>query len=142
MEQIMKGIVTYLNFDGNCREAMQFYAKCLGAELQMSPFSDVPGNPAPEAKDRIMHASLTKGSAELLMASDTPPGMPLQQGNNLSVSVHCESVQEIDALFAALGENGKVSMPLQDTFWGARFGMLTDQFGIQWMFNFAYPKKV
>ena len=137
----MKGIVTYLNFDGNCREAMQFYAKSLGAELQMSPFSDMPGNPAPETKDRIMHARLAKGSTELLMASDTPPGMPLQPGNNVSVSVHCESVQEIDSLFAAVGQNGSVTMPLQDTFWGARFGMLTDQFGIRWMFNFEHPKK-
>ncbi len=137
----MKGIVTYLNFDGNCREAMQFYAKCLGAELQMTPFSDMPGNPAPQAKDRIMHARLTKGSSELLMASDTQPGMPFQQGSNFSVSVQCESVQEIDALFAALSEKGKISMPLQDTFWGARFGMLTDQFGIHWMFNFDHPKK-
>jgi len=141
MEQSMKGIVTYLNFDGNCREAMQFYGKCLGAELQMTPFSAMPGNPAPEAKDRIMHARLTKGSSELLMASDTQPGMPFQQGSNFSVSVHCESVQEIDALFAALSEKGNVSMPLQDTFWGARFGMLTDQFGIHWMFNFDHPKK-
>ncbi len=137
----MKGIVTYLNFDGNCREAMQFYAKCLGAELQMTPFSDMPGNPAPQAKDRIMHARLTKGSSELLMASDTQPGMPFQLGSNFSVSVQCESVQEIDALFAALSEKGKISMPLQDTFWGARFGMLTDQFGIHWMFNFDHPKK-
>jgi PhnB protein len=137
----MKEVVTYLNFDGNCREAMQFYAKCLGAELQMTPFSDVPGNPAPAAKDRIVHARLTKGTSALLLASDTQPGMPLQQGNNFSVSVQCESVQEIDKLFAALGENGKVSMPLQDTFWGARFGMLTDRFGIQWMFNFDHPKK-
>ena len=137
----MKGIVTYLNFDGKCRDAMQFYAKCLGAELQMSPFSDMPGNTAPEAKDRIMHARLTKGSTELLMASDTPPGMPFQQGNNVSVSVHCESIQEIDSIFAALSEKATVAMPLQDTFWGARFGMLTDQFGVHWMFNFEHPKK-
>ena len=88
-----------------------------------------------------MHARLTKGSSELLMASDTQPGMPLQQGNNVSVSVHCESVQEIDTFFAALSDKGAVSMPLQDMFWGARFGMLTDQFGIRWMFNFEHPKK-
>ncbi len=137
----MKEVVTYLNFDGNCREAMQFYAKCLGAELQMNPFSEVPGNPAPEAKDRIMHARLTKGTSALLMASDIQPGMPFQLGSNFSVSVHCESIPEIDGLFAALSENGKVSMPLQDTFWGARFGMLTDQFGVHWMFNFEHPKK-
>lgn len=87
-----------------------------------------------------MHARLSKGPSALLMASDIQPGMPFQPGTNFSVSIHCESVQEIDQLFAALRENGKVSMPLQDTFWGARFGMLTDQFGIHWMFNFDHPK--
>ncbi len=68
------------------------------------------------------------------------PGMPFRQGNNFSVTVSCESLQEIERLFAALGEKGKVTMPLQDVFWGARFGMLTDQFGINWMFNFDMPK--
>jgi len=136
----MKEVVTYLNFDGNCGEAMQFYGKCLGAELQMMPFADTPGS-SPAAKDRIMHARLTKGPSSLLMASDTQPGMPLQQGNNFSVSVHCESIQELDKYFAALSEKGTVTMPLQDTFWGARFGMLTDQFGVRWMFNFEHPKQ-
>ena len=137
----MKQVVTYLNFDGNCRQAMEFYAKCLGAELEMMPFSVAPGDPSPETKDRIMHARLSKGSLNLLMASDLQPGMPFQQGNNISVSVDCESVPEIEKLFAALSEKGKVGMPLQDTFWGARFGMLTDQFGIHWMFNFDHPKQ-
>jgi PhnB protein len=136
----MKEIVTYLNFDGNCREAMEFYKKCLGAELYLMPFSEAPGDFPKEAKDRIMHARLTKGST-LLMASDTMPGMPFQQGNNFSVSMQCESLQEIERLFTALGEKGKVTMPLQDTFWGARFGMLRDQFGIHWMFNFEHPKQ-
>jgi PhnB protein len=135
----MKEISTYLTFDGSCREAMKFYAKCLGAELQLMPFSEGPGEVPKEAGDRILHAKLTKGLA-VLMASDTMPGMPLQRGNNFSVSINCESLQEIEELFTALGEKGKVSMPLQDAFWGARFGMLTDQFGINWMFNFEKPK--
>jgi PhnB protein len=136
----MKEIITYLNFDGNCRDAMKFYERCLGGELQLAPFSEVPGDFPKEAKDRIMHARLTKGSAAL-MASDTMPGMPFKQGNNFSISIHCESLQELERLFTALGERGKVTMPLQDTFWGARFGMLTDQFGINWMFNFEQPKQ-
>jgi PhnB protein len=135
----MKEIITYLTFDGNCREAMTFYKECLGAELQLSPFSEMPGDHPPAAKDRIMHARLSKGSATL-MASDTMPGMPLHQGNNFSVSIMCESVVEIDWIFAAMGQGGKVTMPLGDQFWGARFGMLTDRFGIQWMFNFDHPK--
>jgi PhnB protein len=135
----MKELVTYLNFNGNCRDAMKFYERCLGGELQMMPFSEVPGNHPPEAKDRIMHARLTNGSA-VLMASDTMPGMPFQQGTNFAISVHCQSQEELERLFNAISEKGKVTMPLQDTFWGARFGMLTDQFGINWMFNFEKPK--
>lgn len=135
----MKEIITYLNFDGNCREAMTFYGRCLEAEAHMMPFSETNMDFPKEAKDRIMHANLSKGPATL-MASDTMPGMPFKQGNNFSVCISCESLQEIEKLFTALGENGKVTMPLQDTFWGARFGMLTDQFGINWMFNFEKPK--
>ena len=138
----MKGPVTYLNFDGNTREAMQFYARCFGAELSLMPFSEMQGANIPaELKDRIMHARLAKGPTVLLMASDTMPGQgfPLQVGNNFSVMIACESVEEIDKLFAALGQNGEVKMPLQNTFWAARFGMLTDQFGINWMLNFEKP---
>ncbi len=136
----MNGIIAYLTFDGNCREAMKFYETCLGAELHLMPFSEMPGDFPKEAKDRIMHARLTKGPA-ILMASDTMPGMPFDRGkNNFSVSIGCESLQEIEKLFAAFSENSKVTMPLHDTFWGARFGMLTDQFGINWMFNFEKPK--
>jgi PhnB protein len=135
----MKELVTYLNFNGNCRDAMKFYERCLGGELQMMPFSEVPGDHPPEAKNRIIHARLTNGSA-VLMASDTMPGMPFQQGNNFAISVHCKSQDELERFFTALGDKGKVTMPLQDTFWGARFGMLTDQFGINWMFNFEKPK--
>jgi PhnB protein len=136
--EIMKELTTYLTFDGNCREAMKFYAKCLGAELELMSFSDAPMEVPKESKDRIMHAKLTKGSA-VLMASDTMPGMPFQQGNNFSIAVSCESAQETERLFTAFGENGKVTMVLHETFWAARFGMLTDQFGINWMFNLDKP---
>jgi len=136
----MKDLKTYLTFDGNCREAMQFYAKCLKGELQLVPFSDVPGDVPKQAKDRIMHARLARRNA-VVMASDTMPGMPFQQGNNFSIAIGCESQQEIEKLFAALGEKGKVTMPLQETFWAARFGMLTDRFGIQWMFNLDKPQQ-
>jgi PhnB protein len=131
----MKPFINYLNFDGNCREAMEFYKKCFGAELYLLPFSEAPGDlpGAKEANDRVMHATLSKGSATLLMASDTMPGTPFQPGNNFSVMIRCESVQEIEGLFAALGEKGSVTMALQETFWAARFGTLTDQFGISWI---------
>src|SRR5215472_14663171 len=107
----MKDVTPYLTFDGNCRDAMKFYAKCLDAELHLMPFSEVPGNFPPQAKDRIMHAKLAKGKA-VVMASDTMPGMPFQQGNNFSIALGCDSVQEIEKLFAAFSENGKITMPL------------------------------
>jgi PhnB protein len=136
----MKEMITYLTFDGNTRQAMEFYKKCLGGELYVMPFSEGPPDMPKEAKDRIMHAKLTNGT-NVLMASDTMPGHPYQQGNNFSICVNPESKQEAEKLFAALSEKGKVTMPLQDTFWGAHFGMLTDQFGVSWMFNFENPKQ-
>ena len=135
--------VAFLHFDGNCREAMEFYRQCFEAELFLMPYSEAPGDvlPGPEkALDRIMHATLTKGST-LLMAADTMPGAPFQRGDDFSVAVECESLPEQERLFAALGAGGSVTMPLQDTFWGARFGMLTDRFGIRWMLNSTLPKQ-
>ena len=131
----MKEFNTYLNFPGNCRQAMEFYAKCLGADLQVMPFSQGPMEVTPETKDMVLHARLSKGD-QVIMASDCPPGMPLTPGNNFSISINCESREEVDKFFASLGEKGKVGMATQDMFWGAYFGMITDQFGINWMFNF------
>ena len=141
-EETVKATAPFLRFDGNCREAMEFYRKCFEAELFLLPYSEVPGDVltgAQKRQDRIMHATLTK-EATLLMAADIFPGTPFQRGNHFAILVHCESLQEQQQLFAALGENGEVNMPLQDTFWGARFGELTDRFGIRWMLNFALPK--
>jgi PhnB protein len=142
----MKGINAYLIFDGNCRQAMQFYAKNLGAKLDVMPFSAAPcpeGQPAPpipaEAKDRVMHARLVAGPVEL-MASDNMPGMPFVQGNNFWVSLQCDSVPEIEKLYNAFSEKAKIVQPLQKTFWAERFGMLTDQFGVNWMFNLYAPQ--
>ena len=137
----MKAIVTYLNFNGNCREAMKFYQRCLGGELSIMPFSEAPGDFPKEAKDRVMHARVTKDRTTLLMASDTMPGSNFVQGTNFSISIDCQSAEETDRLFNAFSENGKITMPLQDAFWGARFGMLRDKFGINWMFNFEKPKQ-
>ena len=134
----MKGINVYLNFDGNCREAMTFYADALQGELQVMTFGET-GQGAAADSDRVMHARLSVGSA-VVMASDTMPGMSLAQGTNFYVSVDCESAEEEERFFTGLSKGGKVTMPLQDMFWGAHFGMLTDKFGIQWMFNFDQPK--
>ena len=136
----MKAFQTYLNFDGDTREAMTFYQRCLGAELSVQTFADAKMEGPPGTGDRVLHARLTSGAATL-MASDTMPGMPFTPGNNFAVNIDCSSAEEVDRFFAALGEGGRVTMPLQDTFWGARFGMLVDRFGVAWMFNFEKPKQ-
>jgi PhnB protein len=99
------------------------------------PFSKAPMKVPEGAENLIIHARLAKGEA-VLMASDAMPGMTYQSGNNFWVAIKCESVEETDRLFTAFSENAKIVMPAQETFWAARFGMLTDQFGVNWMFNF------
>ena len=136
----MKGINAYLIFNGNCRQAMTFYQKCLGSELQLITFGDMGGNAPPDSKDRIAHARITKGSAAL-MASDNMPGMPFSAGDNYFVCVQCESVQETDKLFSALSEKGKTMQAPQETPWASRFAMFTDQFGTKWMLNFEKPRQ-
>ncbi len=131
----------YLNFDGNCREAMTFYGKCLGAEPGFTTFAQGPPDVAAMAKDtpdRILHTELHSGPV-VLMASDTMPGMVFQAGNNFSIAIMCDTLAEMERLFAALSEKGKVTMAMHDAFWGGRFGMLTDRFGIQWMLSYRAP---
>jgi PhnB protein len=129
----MKAINPYLNFNGLTREAMTFYAKNLGAKLEIQSFKDA-GIPGPD-ENRTMHAKLAKGSL-VIMASDTPMSMPaVNQGNNIWISVDCTTVAEIEKLFAAFSDGGRVTMPLADQFWGAKFGMIVDKYGVGWMFN-------
>lgn len=137
----MKEFSTYLTFNGNCRQAMEFYAKCLGGELFVMPYSEGPADMPKEMKatDKVLHAKLSNGT-QYIMASDSPPANPVREGNNFAISINCESRQEVDKLFSALGEKGNVVMPVADMFWGAYFGMITDQFGVSWMFNHELPK--
>jgi PhnB protein len=133
----MKPLTPYLFFDGDCRDAMNFYQDCFGGSLELMTYADGPADACPGGgvadKDKIMHACLTAGDL-VLMASDNPMGPPLA-GDAVSISVHCESVAETERLFAALGRGGTVKMALADTFWGAHFGMLADRFGFHWMLN-------
>jgi PhnB protein len=138
----VKDVVTYLNFDGQTKEAMEFYAKSLGGELFMMKGGDMPGPDCPtDFRDRIMHARIDLNGRPVLMASDSPVTHPPAMGTNFFVSLHCESKEEIQRVFAAIGEGGKVGMPLSDMFWGAHWGTVTDRFGVQWMFNYDYPKQ-
>ena len=131
---------TYINFDGNCREAFEFYRSVFGGEFAvMETFRNGPGDMGmPEDElDNIMHVSFPIGSS-VLMGSDMPStfGPPVKQGNNFSISYGATSREESDDLFGKLAKGGTVSMPMQDMFWGSYFGSCTDKFGINWQINF------
>ena len=129
-------IEPYLFFNGRCEEAVKFYQKALGAELQMmmrykeSPEPPPPCLTPPNWGDKIMHASLRVGGG-VLMASDGCGEKTAFEGFSLSITVTHEA--EADKVFGALSEGGQVRMPLGKTFWAPRFGMVQDKFGVGWM---------
>ena len=129
-------IETYLIFDGRCEEAIEFYRRTLGAEINfMMRFKENPdpthGMGPPNAGDKIMHANLRIGETNVMMSDGRCAGKPSFQGFSLSVAVVTEA--EADRVFAALGEGGQVQVPLAKTFCSPRFGMVADRFGISWM---------
>jgi PhnB protein len=136
----VKAINAYLDFDGTCKQAMEFYKQCLGGELMMHPWSAGPEEFSKGVDpNRIMHASLHT-SAGILMAADVPPGSPYLPPAGFSICIAPDTREETAKLFSALSAGGEVTFPLQDTFWGAHFGTLKDKFGVQWMLNFENPK--
>ncbi|MDY3315754.1 VOC family protein [Riemerella anatipestifer] len=139
----MTTVNIYLNFNGNCEEAFNFYKSVFGGEFTyVGRFGDMPPQegmpPMSEVdKNKIMHIGLPIGNT-VLMGSDTGGewAPSFQQGNNFSINITPESKEAADKLFNGLSAGGKVTMPMADTFWGAYFGMFTDKFGINWMINF------
>jgi len=132
-------IQAYVNFAGNCREALAFYAKAFGApEPRIMAFGDMPPDPGfpltPETKDLVMHAELEFAGGKLLF-SDTPPGMPLTMGDNISLIVQWKDEADLRRWWDALQGGGKVAMPLGPTFWSKLYGFVTDRFGVGWQFN-------
>jgi PhnB protein len=138
----IKKLNPYLNFDGNAAQAVALYESVLGAKVEaISRFGEMPGGTAtPETKDRVMHALLRLGADGVIMISDTQPGMPFVQGSNCYLTLDFDDVGDMEQKFNALAEGGKVEMAPTDTFWGARFGMLTDKLGVHWMFNCELKK--
>ena len=129
----------YMNINGNCREAVEFYAQVFKTEKpQIMTFGDSPQSPdyvlPEEAKDLILHTRLNIQGSNV-MFSDTFPGMPFVAGNNISLAIVNEDLDELKTLFSQLQEGGKVGMELQETFWSKCYGSLTDKFGIEWQFN-------
>lgn len=142
----MKAINPYLNFPGNAEEAFNFYKSVFGGEFSaLQRFKDTPqaDKMTENEKNKLMHISLPVGAENILMATDAIESMgeKLTIGNNFSLTIETESKAEAEKFFNGLSAGGKVTMPLQDTFWNAYFGMLTDKFGIHWMINYTYSKK-
>ena len=127
----------YLFFDGRCEEAIEFYRKTLGAEVQMlmryseSPEPHQPGMVAPGSENKVMHMSLRIGDSIVLGSDGRNTGKPNFQGFSLSLSVANDA--EAERLFGALSAGGQVHVPLTKTFFSSRFGMLVDRFGVGWM---------
>jgi len=136
------GLNPYLNFDGTADKAIALYERALGAKtLMIMRFGDAHGmEVAAEDRNRVMHATL-EIAGNKIMISDGPPGHAVSSSTAVHVALHFDSdLDEVGRKFDALAQGGDVTMPLTDTFWGARFGTLTDAFGIRWMFNAELPK--
>ncbi|WP_420149500.1 VOC family protein [Spirosoma sp.] len=128
----------YLFFDGNCREAMEFYKHVFGGELMLTTFGEGPADAhadpkanSADVKDKIMHARLT--GDVVLLASDNPNGTEAKNSNPFSLSLEGSDEQRLQTYFDKLSENGDVKAPLVKQFWGDVFGMVTDRFGVNWM---------
>jgi PhnB protein len=127
-------IESYIFFTDQCAEAMRFYEKALGGKIEaMMKYGDSPAGPhnPPEMADKVIHARLVVGDA-VLMASDGPEA---ESRKGFAVTLQVDTVAEADRLFNALSEGGAVTMPIGETFFSKRFGMLTDRFGVPWMVN-------
>ena len=137
---------TYLNFAGNAEEALRFYERALRGELTpivRFKYMPIEGVELPEEdQGKVMHVGLRVEGDQMIMASDTLEslGQKLVVGNNAYISLHPDSKEEADRLFAVLSEGGAVEMPMADQVWGDYFGSFKDKFGVQWMINYAKPK--
>jgi PhnB protein len=126
----------YLMFNGNCEEAINFYKESLGANvLSMQRFGEAPEPTTESNKDKIMHAVLDIGGFTI-MFSDTDGKRNVNVGDNFSIALDFKSDGELNRAFDRMSTGGQVTMAVQDTFWGATFGMCTDKFGVNWMFNY------
>jgi PhnB protein len=140
----MTTVNPYLIFQGNCEQAFQFYKSVFRSEFRyIGRFSETPAQDKsqfpPGMDDKIMHVSLPISNETILMGCDNPDPNVKAIGSNISLTLNTDSKPEADRLFNALSKSGQARMPMQSTFWGAYFGMLTDQFGINWMISCDQP---
>lgn len=132
-------INVYMIFNGNCQEAVEYYAQVFGAQhTEISRFGDMPPEPGQEMpeemKNRVMHTSLNiHGST--VMFSDGMTDAPITAGNNINVTVLSDDLEKIREEFNHLARDGKVRMDMQETFWSSGYGIVQDKYGIEWMFS-------
>lgn len=142
----MATVNPYLIFNGDCEAAFLLYKSVFGGDfITFSKFSDMPNNAdsplSPGDANRVMHVSFPISSDTILMGSDSnSQSGDVTFGDNISISINAESKEEAEKIFNGLAKDGIIKMPIQDTFWGAYFGMLKDKFNINWMVNFDYPQ--
>lgn len=137
MANTVTHIIPHLHFHGEATKAIELYQRALGAEvLACMRWSDMPGEARPSAEDndKVMHAALQIGQAKLLLA-DRASGSPNVGAGNGTIMIECADADDLQHRFDALAEGGKVTMAIHDAFWGARFGILDDAFGVTWMFH-------
>jgi PhnB protein len=134
-------VVPYLYFNGNCEAAFNFYHKVLGGKQSeiMRYGSQGPEIPV-EIANRVMHAELILGD-DLMYFSDTSEEGEYQPGMNVQINLNIDTEEEIKRIFEGLSSGANITMPLQDTFWGAIYGALTDKFGVNWSFNHQKPQE-
>jgi PhnB protein len=129
----------YLSFAGNAREAVEFYRTVFGGNLTVNTFGEL-GNPDAAVADKVMHAMLETDRGFVLMASDLPPGVTGTPGNTITISLSGEDADELRGYWEKLTDGGQVTMPLEKQMWGDEFGMVRDQFGINWMVDITTPQ--
>ena len=136
----MDGIKPYITFTGNCEEALKFYSEMLGGTiLFMQRYGESPmkGMGPDEA---IMHATLKIGDSVIMASDNCSKEHPTNVGNNISLAMGSSDISAAEAMFERMSDGANVIMPMQETYWAQRFGMLTDKFGINWMFNVDKPE--
>jgi PhnB protein len=129
----------YLTFEGNARQAMEFYRQVFGGDLSVTTFGEY-GTDDPIVGDQIMHAMLRTSSGYVLMGADLPPGAQLERGNAVTVSISGDDADELRRYWEQLSEGGVVSVPLERQMWGDEFGQCIDRFGVAWMIDITAPQ--
>ncbi len=129
----------YITFDGNAREAMEFYGEVLGGSLTVSTFGELGGATGSDA-DKVMHSQLESDLGFTLMGSDSPPGAPYNAGTNISVSLSGDDEDALRSYWERLSEGGTVTVPFEKQVWGDEFGALIDRFGVSWLVDIVHPQ--